>query len=275
MVVGRLAPTPSGHLHLGNATAFLACWNSVRDQGGELLLRIEDADTTRSRPDVEASQRADLKWLGLAWDRETPRQSERDYQPFADRLAEHTYQCTCTRKLLRAEGGVYPGTCRDAGHTEGVLRFRLPPGERLIRDRVHGARMLDPNTLGDPILRRRDGVWAYNLCVVADDITDGVTEVVRGSDLLDMSAVQEVLWQALGGTPPSWQHSPLVLGTDGRKLSKSHGSLHLAAMAEAGWTAAQIRAVIEEWLSEPSRTVRVRLVEGAVPEPGKLEWEWV
>src|SRR5688572_125089 len=122
MIVGRLAPTPSGHLHLGNATAFAAAWLSVRSRGGRLLLRIEDVDVGRARAHVAASQRRDLEWLGLTWDAETPAQSTRDYAPWLERLAPHTYFCACARKDV---AGPYPGTCRTAGHTAGKVRFRV------------------------------------------------------------------------------------------------------------------------------------------------------
>lgn len=244
MVSGRLAPTPSGHLHLGNATAFAAAWLSARSQGGRVLLRIEDVDTTRARAEVEEEQRDDLRWLGLDWDEEVPRQSARDYAPWLDAL--DSYFCTCTRKDVQASGGVYPGTCRDAGHGLGKVRFRLPPGEVVFADAKWGAQRGTPE--GDPVLRQADGVYAYNLAVVADDIADGVTEVVRGADLLELTPLQIRLWEGFGATPPRWVHAPLILGPDGRKLSKSHGSLHLGAMRDAGWTAAEVRRVVLAWL---------------------------
>lgn len=248
MTIGRLAPTPSGRLHLGNITAFAAAWLSVRAVRGELLLRIEDVDVTRSRPAFEADVRRDLIWLGLGWDRETRRQSERDYLPVLDTLAEHTYHCTCTRKQIRESGGTYRGTCRDAGHDTGSVRLRLPPGEVVLHDRVWGERHIDPTGFGDPVLRRRDEVFAYNLAVVADDIADGVTEVVRGADLLDFTAVQIHLWRMLGAEPPTWMHSPLVLGMDGRKLSKSHRSTEIAELRHHGWTPRHIWRTVLPWL---------------------------
>ncbi len=261
MVVGRLAPTPSGHLHLGNALAFSAAWLSARSRGGRLLLRFEDVDTLRARAEVEASQREDLRWLGLEWDEEVPRQSERDYLPALQRLEDRLYYCTCTRRQLREAGGVHPQSCRLAGHQEGAVRFWLPLGEVRVVDRRWGTRTVDPTRLGDPVLRRRDGLFTYTHAVVADDVTDGVTEVVRGADLLDFTAVQQRLWEAWGAPPPTWLHCALVLGPDGKKLSKSHGSLELRALRAAGWTRRQVWDLLLPWLGlesglEPTDAIR-------------------
>lgn len=247
-VVGRLAPTPSGQLHLGNVCAFAAAWLSVRSAGGRLLLRIEDIDTVRARSEVEEGIREDLRWLGLTWDAEVSRQSERSYGWALERLAPHTYRCQCTRAQIRAGGGVYPGTCRDAGHTRGAVRLRLPSGPVSFVDRRFGPRVVDPNGFGDPVLVRSDGLVSYNLAVVADDITDGVTEVVRGADLLDFTAVQIHLWQMLGSAPPTWMHAPLILGPDGTKLSKSHGSAEVRALRAAGCAPADVWAQVLPWL---------------------------
>ena len=252
-VVGRLAPTPSGLLHLGNVLAFAAAWLSVRSQGGELLLRVEDVDRGRARRHIEDAQKRDLEWLGLTWDRETRRQSERDYAPWVQRLGDRVYWCRCTRAMVRAAGGVYPGTCRQAGHRDddgrGRLRFRLPDGPVTFVDRRFGPQEFDPTAqLGDPVLQRHDGFYTYPLAVVADDIDDGVTEVVRGADLLSYTAVQIRLFQAFGAQPPTWMHSPLVLGADGKKLSKSHNSVHVGELREAGATPADIWRRVLPWL---------------------------
>jgi glutamyl/glutaminyl-tRNA synthetase len=249
--IGRLAPTPSGRLHLGNVCAFAGAWLSVRSRHGRLALRIEDVDTPRARPEIEQALRDDLRWLGLDWDVETPRQSARAYAPVVERLAGRVYRCGCTRADVKAMGGVYRGACRDRGLTDGALRFRLPDGCITIVDAARGPVTIELGTLGDPVLQRRDGVYAYNLAVVADDIDDGVTEVVRGADLLEQSAVQVCLWQALGRTPPKWLHTPLILGDDGRKLSKSHGSTAVAAWRDAGRTPADIWRIVAPWLGVP------------------------
>jgi glutamyl/glutaminyl-tRNA synthetase len=245
---GRLAPTPSGRLHLGNVCAFAGAWLSARAQGGRVLLRIEDVDKVRADHAVEDSLRADLIWLGLTWDEETRRQSERDYAPVLEALTPFTYYCDCTRAAIQAAGGVYPGTCRDRGLTDGAIRFRLPDEPLAFVDRARGRHVTDLRLMGDPILRRRDGLYAYNLAVVADDMADGVTEVVRGEDLLDQSAVQICLWRALGHEPPTWLHTPLILGDDGRKLSKSHGSAHIGELRAAGWTVADVWRHVLPWL---------------------------
>ncbi|MFK7929155.1 MAG: glutamate--tRNA ligase family protein [Myxococcota bacterium] len=262
-VVGRLAPTPSGQLHLGNVIAFATAWLSARGQDGTVVLRVEDVDKARARRSIEDDQKADLEWLGLHWDRETTRQSERDYEPWLQRLAGHTYLCTCTRAMVRAAGGVYPGTCRGGTSAPNVevgwqsefkpqqtalTRFRIPEGRVAFVDRRWGAQNVNPASIGDPVLQRRDGVFAYPLAVVSDDIADGVTEVVRGSDLLPVTAVQIRLWQAFNAAPPTWLHSPLVLGSGGKKLSKSHGSVHLGALRDAGWTAPDVWRAILPWL---------------------------
>jgi glutamyl/glutaminyl-tRNA synthetase len=263
--VGRLAPTPSGRLHLGNVCAFAGAWLSVRSQGGRLALRIEDVDTPRARGDIEDALRDDLRWLGLDWDAETPRQSERDYAPIVERLGDRVYRCGCTRAEVRAAGGVYPGTCRDRGLTEGAVRFRLPDETVTIIDGARGAVTVDLATLGDPVLQRRDGVYAYNLAVVADDIGDGVTEVVRGADLLEQSAVQVCLWRALGCAPPVWLHTPLILGDDGRKLSKSHGSTSVNEWRTDGLTPADVWRVVLPWLGLPAADEIGAAIAGFVP----------
>ncbi|MCB9846759.1 MAG: hypothetical protein H6811_12335, partial [Phycisphaeraceae bacterium] len=203
---------------------------------------------SRARRHLESRQRRDLEWLGLHWDREVRPQRERDYQPWLDRLP--TYFCECSRRTIREGGGNHPLSCRSAGSTQGAVRFLLPPGEVHFVDRVHGELVIDPLEFGDPVLRRRDGVFTYNLAVVADDITDGVTQVVRGGDLLEYTCVQIRLFEAFGAHPPSWMHAPLVLGADGRKLSKSHQSESIASLREAGTTAEEVREKLLGWLGQ-------------------------
>jgi glutamyl/glutaminyl-tRNA synthetase len=247
-IAGRLAPTPSGRLHLGNACAAAAAWLSIRQRDGRLLLRIEDVDEGRARRAIADGLRADLAWLGLDWDAETPAQSARDYEPWLARLASQTYRCTCTRAASRAAGGACVGGCRDRALTTGATRFRLPASVEPVEDRALGRSEVDLATRPDPVLRRADGCFTYSLAVVADDIADGVTEVARGADLADQSAVQAVLWRALGAAPPAWLHAPLILGGDGRKLSKSHRSAAVGDLRDAGWSAGDVWRVVLPWL---------------------------
>ena len=260
MIVGRLAPTPSGRLHLGNVCAAGAAWLSVRQRGGRLRLRIEDIDAGRARREIADAIRGDLAWLGLSCDDETPPQSQRDYAPALARLAPHTYRCACTRAASRDAGGALPrrsadarrpgcvGGCRTRGLQAGAVRFALPRGVETIVDRARGRTDVDLATLADPVLQRRDGCVTYTLAVVADDIADGVTEVARGADLADQSAVQAVLWRALGADPPAWLHAPLILGGDGKKLSKSHHAAAVGDLRELGWSAADVWRVVLPWL---------------------------
>ncbi len=246
---GRLAPTPSGHLHLGNVCAFAACWLSARQAQGRVLLRIEDIDQGRARSHIAESQREDLDWLELSWDDEVPCQSTRNYAPWLRALGDRVYTCACTRRQRRH------GTCQcrtNQSSAPGTLRFALSAQSVHFVDERFGPRVVDLSTLDDPVLQRSDGTMAYNLAVVADDITDGVTEVVRGADLLDLTAAQIDLWRALRATPPRWLHAPLVLGPDGRKLSKSHASLEVRALRDAGWSPRDVWRLSLPWLGLPS-----------------------
>ena len=212
---------------------------------------MEDVDRQRARRDVEQAMRDDLAWLGLTFDEETLRQSLRDYDDTIARLSHRLYRCRCTRAmrdLPTPPGAGCPGACADRRFADGALRFRLAPGTTTFVDRRWGQQEADSARFGDPVLVRRDGLVSYNLAVVADDIADGVNDVVRGSDLLEYTAVQIQLWEALGAQPPRWLHTPLILGRDGRKLSKSHGSAHVGAMRDAGATPAEIWRVVLPWL---------------------------
>lgn len=220
---GRLAPTPSGALHLGNALAFGAAWLSVRNAGGRLLLRVEDLDRGRARREVEEGQKEDLRWLGLEWDAEVTRQSERVYP--LDGVP--TFRCDCNR-ARRLAGQC---RCRDEDRAAGAWRYRCPGGPVQFVDRVRGSLTFAAD---DPILLRADGEAAYPLAVVLDDHRDGVTEVVRGADLLEATATQVAIHHDLGLTPPSYLHVPVLLGPDGKKLSKSLGAVGVRAWREAG-----------------------------------------
>lgn len=228
----RLAPTPSGHLHLGNALAFGAAWISARSGGARLLLRIEDLDRGRARAEVAEGQRADLRWLGLEWDGEVAPQSARTY----GLEGVPVWRCDCSR-AKRLGGNCL---CRRAPPASGA--WRMDAGAEPVRfvDRAWGAQSVVPEE--GPILMRADGEPAYPLAVVVDDGRDGVTEVVRGADLLEATAVQIRLHECLGQAPPTWLHTPVLYGMDGKKLSKSHGSTEIRALRAAGWTAERVWA---------------------------------
>ncbi len=244
---------------MGNALAFCAAWLSIRSQKGTLLLRIEDVDRGRARDEIADSQRRDLAWLGLNWDRETPQQSKRSYGPWLDALAPHTYQCVCSRKALKLVQGRC--TCPSVRPESGATRFQLNASAVAFADRRWGPQLQAPNQQPDPTLRRRDGVYAYNLAVVADDIADGVTEVVRGADLLAFTGVQIQIWQAFGATPPAWLHAPLVLDAQGRKISKSTGGIGIRALREAGWTPTQVWCALLPWLGLPPTSLTDALAQ--------------
>lgn len=254
MIVGRLAPTPSGPLHLGNALAFGAAWLSVRAAGGRLLLRVEDLDRGRAREDVASAQREDLRWLGLDWDEEVASQSARAYS-----LARiPTYRCPCNR-AMRVGGRC---RCRYRDQESGAWRFRTPTGDVVFVDRARGPQRFRPDE--DPILVRADGEAAYPLAVVIDDARDGVTEVVRGADLLEATATQVLLYQCIGRPPPTWLHVPVLEGPDGKKLSKSHGSTDIRSLRTAGWSPADVWSRLEPWLGpfDPARFDPARLGGG-------------
>jgi glutamyl-tRNA synthetase len=256
--VGRLAPSPTGVLHLGNARSFLLAWLDLRSRGGTVLMRIEDLDGPRVRAGAAEQALEDLQWLGLDWDGEPLLQSSRaDAHAVAlQRLAARgsAYPCTCTRAdIERAasaphageEGPVYPGTCigrwADAAEAEAVTgrapawRFRVPDEEVVVRDRVAGeCRFRVAEELGDFVIRKRDGQAAYQLAVVVDDAATGVDSVLRGDDLLPSAARQQLLYRELEAVAPEWAHVPLVVGEDGRRLAKRHGDTSLKAYRDGG-----------------------------------------
>ena len=263
MVRGRFAPSPSGRMHLGNLFCALLSWLSVKSRGGEWILRIEDLDTARCRPDYARQVEEDLRWLGLAWDEggsaggpDAPYfQSERTalYEAALARLRGMglVYPCFCTRAQLHAasaphrEDGltVYPGTCRgltpediarrEAAGRKGALRLRVPEETVTFTD-GHLGELTEylPTDCGDFLLRRSDGLFAYQLAVVVDDAAMGVTEVVRGADLLSSTPRQLLLYELLGWEAPEFYHFPLLLSPDGRRLSKRDGDLGLGALRE-------------------------------------------
>jgi glutamyl-Q tRNA(Asp) synthetase len=240
--VGRFAPSPNGPLHLGSLVTAAASLLQARSQGGQWLVRIEDLDPQRSVPGMAAQQLRTLELLGFEWDGPIWYQSERQEAYAAAlerlRLAGHTYRCSCSRReLAEADAaGAYPGTCRTASPVAGASAVRLRvDDERLecFRDGLQGPICLRLGDLGDPVLRRRDGPFAYQLAVVVDDAAQGVSEIVRGADLLPSTAWQRVLQRALGLPELQYLHVPLVTEADGSKLSKSRQSTP-APLSEPG-----------------------------------------
>lgn len=248
MTVGRFAPSPSGRMHLGNVFTALLAWLSVRSQDGKMLLRIEDLDPDRSKRAYITALREDLCWLGLDWDEEMPLQSTRGavYTEAFSQL--DTYPCYCTRSELHdasaphASDGtfIYAGTCRNLTEAERAdkqrkpaWRVRVPEETVSFCDGVFGAQEEKlAEECGDFIVRRSDGVYAYQLAVVCDDALGGVTEVVRGSDLLGSTARQIWLYRTLGFPVPQFYHVPLLVASDGKRLSKREKSLDMAHLRE-------------------------------------------
>ena len=245
--VGRFAPTPSGRMHLGNVFAGLMAWLSVRSAGGEMVLRMEDLDTARTSGEFARLLREDLTWLGLDWDRETPPQSTRSkvYDRYFDILAEKDllYPCYCTRSQLHSVNAphlsdgtyVYPGTCRGlqdppAGRAPS-WRVTVPDRLWQFRDRVQGLYSENLATdCGDFVVRRADGVYVYQLAVTVDDGEAGVTEVVRGMDLLSSAPRQMYLQELFGFPHPEYGHVPMLMAPDGRRLSKRDRDLDLGQL---------------------------------------------
>lgn len=265
-VRGRLAPSPTGRLHLGNAWAFLLAWLAARSAGGEVVLRMEDIDPERSRPHYAQDILRDLQWLGLDWDEGPdvggPRgpytQSERlpTYAAALSSLesSSQVYPCFCTRKELRSlasaphgtagDGSpIYPGACRTLSPAQRArklsqgrapcLRLACPDESLSFTDLVAGPQRFSLTACGgDFALRRSDGVFAYQLAVVLDDIAMNITQVVRGDDILTSTPRQLLLHRLFNAPPPSYAHLPLLLDHQGERLAKRHNSLTLAALRD-------------------------------------------
>ena len=256
-VTGRLAPSPSGEMHLGNAFAALLAWLSARAQGGRVLLRLEDLDLPRCPARYSQGVMEDFRWLGLDWDNDPVYQSQRSayYEDCLVRLAAQDllYPCYCTRRELHSgpteasaphtAAPVYGGRCRaltaaqradyEAQGRRGALRLRVPDQVYTLTDGHLGPYAANlAREVGDFILRRSDGLYAYQLAVVADDAAMGVTEVVRGRDLLPSTPQQLYLQEILGFSHPEYCHLPLLLAPDGRRLSKREGDLSLRALSK-------------------------------------------
>lgn len=229
--IGRFAPTPSGHLHFGSLVAALASYLDARSVGGRWLMRMEDLDPPREEPGAQAAILNALESYGFEWDGEMVRQSDRHdaYAEVLNRQLNHglAYACTCSRKQLEPYHGIYPGFCRNAGHDtkDAAIRLRVPELEYHFIDRVQGEyRQHLGREVGDFVIRRRDGLYAYQLAVVLDDAWQGVTDIVRGADLLDSTPRQLYLQELLGLPEPRYLHIPLITQPDGNKLGKSYRS---------------------------------------------------
>lgn len=265
-IVGRLAPSPTGAQHVGNARTYLLAWLSIRSRGGRVIVRIEDIDSPRVKRGAAEQALADLAWLGFDWDEgpdvggpHEPYVQTQRLPLYAEALeqlkaAERVYPCTCTRSDVAAaasaphlgqEGPLYPGTCayreaRDADllTEEGTAfswRLRATDAERHFVDRIAGFQACNVAAeLGDFVVAKGDGTPAYQLAVVVDDRAMGVSEVLRGDDLLPSAFRQLDLYDFFGWPPPQFAHAPLVVGPDGRRLAKRHGDTRLATLRSLG-----------------------------------------
>ena len=232
---GRFAPSPSGPLHAGSMLAALGSWLLARQAGGEWLVRIEDIDPPREVPGAAQAQLDTLAAFGLHHDGEVAYQSRRGhlYQAALDRLLADgaAFECHCSRSALATAGGIHRRCVPRHRRPDPAIRLRVPDGCAIaFDDAIHGrvAQRVDL-AVGDFVLRRSDGLWAYQLAVVVDDADQGITDVVRGADLLDSTPRQVLLQHALGLPTPRHAHLPLLLGADGRKLSKSEAALPVSA----------------------------------------------
>ena len=270
MTVTRFAPSPTGYLHVGHAHSALVGWHKARAESGRFLLRIEDIDPARCRPEFEAAILEDLGWLGLDWAGPVRRQSDHlaDYQAALDRLRDMglTYPCFCSRKDIAAavaaphgpEGPVYPGACRALpAETARARQARGDPyalrldvakalamtGPLAFVDEREGRVEARPETLGDVVLARRDAPASYHLCVTVDDHLQQVTLVTRGVDLFHATHIHRLLQAILDLNVPTYLHHLLLTNAAGERLSKRDGAVAIRALRQAGRSAAEVRAL--------------------------------
>ena len=281
---GRFAPSPTGELHLGNARTALLSWLWARSLQGAYALRVEDIDTPRVRPGMAEQQLEELRWLGLDWDGEPVFQSQRTalYEDALRRLGANVYECFCSRAEIAAaasapqgdEGPRYPGTCaqlnpqereKRRGSRTPSLRLRVPPGPVAFHDEIMGEQSFDTQAItGDFVLRRADGLFAYQLAVTVDDGVMGITQVLRGADLLSSTARQILLHRLLGQPEPRWAHVPLVLAGSGERLAKRDKALSLAQLRRRGVDPRRIVAHLARLsgLQAPEACEPAQLIEG-------------
>ena len=279
MIVGRLALTPSGGLHLGNARTFLIAWLSARAAGGKVVLRIDDLDHGRVKPGYVEQAITDLRWLGFEWDGEPLFQSQRGaaYRAALEKLRGHVYPCVCSRREIELalhaphagdEEPIYPGTCREKQHsTVRPPSWRFKVNDEVVEfdDAVHGqSRFHAIRQCGDFVIFRNDGIAAYQLATVVDDAFQGVTEVVRGDDLLSSTPRQILLYRALGLAVPRFVHVPLVLDGAGERMAKRRDSTRLSALRDDGVEATKVIAALAAscgWASASERIGVEKLIQ--------------
>ena len=275
-MAGRFAPSPTGDLHLGNLRTAAIAWLAARSRGDDFVVRMEDLDRHQSSVDIEVAQLRDLDALGIDWDGSVVRQSDRfdRYEAAIDVLAARglVYECFCSRRDIREEiasaahaphgpPGSYPGTCRSltdrkraerlASGRRPALRLRTDGQEIAFVDRVHGS---VSGPVDDVVLRRNDGVPAYNLAVVVDDAAQGITEVVRGDDLLSSTPRQIHLQELLGSPRPVYVHVPLVVDDEGERLAKRQGLPLTMSELERCRSAGSRRRDVDRPITRPRRT---------------------
>ncbi|MDQ0636292.1 glutamyl-tRNA synthetase [Arthrobacter pascens] len=286
---GRFAPSPSGELHVGNLRTAILAWLFARSTGRNFLLRVEDLD--RARAGAEAEQLRDLAAIGVTWDGAVVRQTDRGdvYAEAISRLAaaDLTYECFCTRREIQeaasaphAPQGAYPGTCRDLDRAElefkrstrpAALRLRSAVTEFAVRDVLHGG---FTGVVDDFVLRRNDGVAAYNLAVVVDDAAQGIDQVVRGDDLLPSTPRQAYLASLLGLQVPEYAHVPLVVNSDGVRLAKRDGAVTLGDLALRGQSAAGVRDLLLASVGLPGGTLEQALAAFDPVALPREPWVW-